>query len=127
MENKKQITENGLVGEGLASSRDNIKMQDSLTDHARKQIEAIHDKSLKLNKLRGKVHNEQLLELVQEHAQEITELYQENNPHYLVETGDLLILCLELLKEADILADEIMEKCYNRYHEKLDFLISRKL
>ncbi|MFH2138690.1 MAG: hypothetical protein ABII88_09295 [Candidatus Omnitrophota bacterium] len=99
------------------------KLETSLTDYAKEQINIIHAKSVKLNELRGKVHNEVLLELVREHAKEITELYKEKNPHYLTETGDLLILCLELLREAGMSADEIMEKCYQRYHKKLEKLI----
>jgi len=98
----------------------------SLTVTARTEIRAIHKLSQRLNAARGKAHTDVLLELVREHAAEITELFSKNNSHYVVETGDLLILCLEILIEAGEDADEILATCYGRYHKKLNRLLAEQ-
>ena len=64
-----------------------------------------------------------MLELIYKHAQEINQLYQQKNKHYIIETGDLLVLCLELIKESKGNTDFILDKCYARYDHKLKFLI----
>ncbi|MCP4650818.1 MAG: hypothetical protein GY853_12180 [PVC group bacterium] len=101
-------------------------MQKFLSDFAKEQIRTIHAKSQELNQSRGKDHNQVLFKLVHEHAEEIQQLHAESNPHYIIETGDLLILCLELIKEAGANSDEVMAECYKRYHKKLDFLLKKE-
>ncbi len=98
-------------------------MQKTFTGFSRKNIKAIHDLSLKYNKLKNKIHAQVLLNLMSEHAGEINQLYKAEDKHYIVETGDLLILCLELLKEAQADPDVILDKCYKRYYKKLSGLI----
>ncbi len=100
-----------------------MKMNKTFSASCRRHINAIHRLSLRLNKLRGKAHPEVLLGLIAEHAREIKYLYNEKENHYIIETGDLLVLCLELFKEAKVNSDEVMEKCYRRYYRKLSSLL----
>jgi len=64
-----------------------------------------------------------LLELAEKHAGEIKELYGRRDRHFIVETGDLLVLCLELLAEHGKNPDDILDICYRRYRDKLTDLI----
>ena len=98
-------------------------MQKTFTGFSRKNIKAIHALSVKYNELKKRKHGQVLLELMDAHAKEIALLYKNKNKHYIVETGDLLILCLELLEEARVCPDIILDKCYKRYYEKLSGLI----
>lgn len=98
-------------------------MQKTFTDISQKNIKNIHALSAEFNNLRQEVHTQVLLDLMAEHIEEIRELHGSKNDHYLVETGDLLILCLELLAEAKADPDFIMDKCYKRYNKKLYGLI----
>ncbi|MEW5895197.1 MAG: hypothetical protein AB1650_05525 [Candidatus Omnitrophota bacterium] len=95
----------------------------SLVINASNRLKEIHGLSLKFNKLVGKPHQERLLELMRKHVDEIEDLVQKNDPHYLIETGDLLILCFELLLEGGADMDEVMLKCFGRYERKLTGLI----
>jgi len=101
-------------------------MPKSFTAFSKKHIKKIHRLSARYNKMRKKEHPEVLLELIKEHAQEIAQLYKNKDKHYVTETGDLLILCCELIKEARADADLIMEKCYRRYYRKLASLIEKE-
>ena len=71
------------------------------------------------NKLLNKNHSLVLLELMAEHVDEIRQRHSKGDKHYLIETGDLLILCLELIKESKSCPDVILSRCYGRYHKKL--------
>ncbi len=97
-------------------------MRRSLTEYAKQQIKEIHSLSATYNG-EGKGHADVLLELVREHAEEITELYDNKDDHSSVETGDLLILCHELLVEQGKDPDQVMELCYGRYRRKLEGLL----
>jgi putative component of toxin-antitoxin plasmid stabilization module len=99
------------------------KTNKSLTNFARKELDAIHGYSTRYNKLLNKNHSLVLLELMAEHVDEIRQRHGKGDKHYLIETGDLLILCLELIKEAKCCPDVILSKCYGRYHKKLPMLI----
>ena len=92
---------------------------------ALERIRGIHDLSREFNALTGKPHQERLLELMRAHIPEIEELAREGDPHYLIETGDLLILCFELLLEGKADIDEVTRKCFERYENKLTGLIQR--
>ncbi len=95
----------------------------SLTNFARKELKAIHGYSTRYNKLLKKNHSLALLELMVEHVDEIRQRHSRGDKHYLIETGDLLILCLELIKESKSCPDVILSRCYGRYHKKLPGLI----
>lgn len=87
------------------------------------RIRNIHRLSQTFNEKVGREHKSRLLELMREHIDEIDELWAAENPHFLVETGDLIILCFEVLLEKGVSIDEIVEKCFGRYEQKLTNLI----
>ena len=95
----------------------------SLTNFANQEISLIHRYSKKYNKLIKKNHSTALLDLMNEHIKEIRRRYRKGDKHYLIETGDLLILCFELVKESKRSPDSVLFKCYRRYHKKLPSLI----
>ena len=94
-----------------------------LYDGALDRIKKIHQLSQKFNSMLGKPHQERLLELMRKHIDEIEKLADKKDPHYLIETGDLFILCFELLLEAGVDIDEVVLKCFERYEKKLGELI----
>lgn len=98
-------------------------MRVSLTKSAVDEIKVIQDLSQKLARIKDKSHSDILLELMRKHIDEILLLYKNKDKHYLVETGDLLILCLELLLENRRSPDSIMSVCYRRYRRKLKRLL----
>ena len=65
-----------------------------------------------------------ILTMMHEHIDEIEELYSNNNEHWIVETGDLIILALEslLLENKDV--NEMLSKCLPRFEVKLRSLLS---
>ena len=98
--------------------------KDIIDAQARKRIENIHQLSKLFNEMVGKPHQQRLLELMRKHVDEIEELVTLKDSHYLIETGDLLILCFELLLEGGAGIDEVAEKCFGRYERKLAGLIN---
>ncbi len=70
----------------------------------------------------GKHHTEKLLQMISSHSEEIAELYTAKNPHFAVETADLLILCLELLIEEGKDIDETISLALPRFYNKLQIL-----
>lgn len=99
-------------------------MNKSLTKHANMQLKNIHRLSRRYNKLLHRNHVETLLTLMKEHITEIQQRYKRSDEHYIVETGDLVILCLELLTETKVSLDKVLSECYKRYHKKLPHLIN---
>jgi hypothetical protein len=93
---------------------------------ALERIKGIHRLSQRFNEMVGKPHQERLLELMRKHVDEIGELAAHNDPHYVVETGDLLILCFELLLEGGADIDEVTLRCFERYERKLSELIEQE-
>ena len=89
------------------------------------RVKRIHRLSQRFNEMVGKPHQERLLELMRKHVDEIEELAGKEDVHYLVETGDLLILCFELLLEGKADIDEMTLKCFERYERKLTELIEK--
>jgi len=67
----------------------------------------------------GDAHSQKLLEMISSHSKEIQELYFAHNPHFALETADLLILCLELLIEEGYDIDETITKALPRFYNKL--------
>ena len=64
----------------------------------------------KITKLSAEVNGEdaeKILEMMQDHAIEITELYKQDDEHYMVETADLIVLCFELLFMKNIDVNEL--------------------
>lgn len=96
-----------------------------LTSQARQRLGQIHALSSRLNALEGRAHRQRLMELVRHHVQEIDELAQGQDPHHIVETGDLLILCFELLLESGADIDAVAHRCFERYDKKLTGLIQQ--
>ena len=99
-------------------------MERSLTEEAKTRIREIHSMSCEYNAPGNTEHTSKLLDLMEKHIQEIKELYLQKNEHFLIETGDLLVLCFEVFEEYKKCPDEILEKCYNRYVRKLKKLLS---
>jgi len=98
-------------------------LKKSITQFSQKELQVIFRYSKRLNQFSGKKHAQELLGMMAGHVQEIRELYQARDAHYLTETGDLLILCFELLKEAKASPDSVLNNCYQRYRKKLPRLI----
>ena len=90
---------------------------------AQKRLEEIHRLSQAYNGRDAKDHAQQLLRLMKEHIEEIEDLALADDPHHLVETGDLLILCCEWLIEHRSSVDEMMQRCFKRYEKKLQGLL----
>ena len=101
----------------------NKKARGSLTESAKKELKTIHGYSREHNKLLGRDHSLALLDLMDEHLDEIRELHARRDKHYLIETGDLIIMGLGLIKQAKCSPDAVLSKCYGRFHKKLPRLI----
>ncbi|MDP8266830.1 MAG: hypothetical protein P9M07_07815 [Candidatus Aceula meridiana] len=86
---------------------------------AYKRLKAIHKLSQNYNGPIKHQHEQRLLSLMRKHIDEIEELYKNSDPHYLVETGDLGILCFEMLLESKRSLDDAMMTCFERYEKKL--------
>ena len=95
----------------------------SLTAFAKKELNTIHGYSWQHNKLLNRDHSRALLDMMKEHVTEIKWRYGLDDKHYLVETGDLIIICLNLIKQSKQSPDRILNKCYGRFHKKLPSLI----
>jgi len=102
-------------------------MKNSLTNYSKKELQMIHGYSRRLNRLLNKDHAHALLAMMEEHVDEIKELRNKKDKHYLIETGDLIVLCLELIKEAKQSPDAVLFKCYPRFHKKLLQLIEKAI
>ena len=96
-----------------------------LTNKPLLRIEAIHKLSQAYNKRLGNNHTLRLLKLAKEHAEEIQQLYKSKNKHYLVETGDLIILCFEVLLENKASIDKTLLKCFKRYEKRFASLVTK--
>lgn len=87
------------------------------------RIRNIHQLSIRYNQLTRYPHRKRLLDLVSKHAEEIRDLCEKGDLHYVVESGDLAILCFELMLEEGRSPDEVIAQCFRRYEDKLNFLI----
>lgn len=86
-------------------------------------IKQIHQMSVRYNQKVNCLHMNRLLELMHKHVEEISELYQQGNKHFIIETGDLLVLCFEVLLEEGASIDGVLEQCFSRYQNKLAGLL----
>ena len=59
-----------------------------------------------------------IISMMNKHAAEIKELYDKKDKHFAVETGDLIILCLQLLMREGYNVDKVMDRCYERFERK---------
>ena len=92
-------------------------------DRALSRIKHIHKLSQRYNARLNQDHASKLLDLIQEHSKEIQELHNQKDSHCMTETGDLIMLCLELLIEKSASIDEVMNHCFKRYEIKLSNLL----
>ncbi|MBF0531495.1 MAG: hypothetical protein HQL23_00180 [Candidatus Omnitrophica bacterium] len=83
------------------------------------RLRQIHALSQRRNTAAGKPHQEKLLEMIWHHAEEIRELQSKGDAHFLAETGDLFVLCMELLIENGASPDEMLELAFSRFEKKL--------
>jgi phosphoribosyl-ATP pyrophosphohydrolase len=90
----------------------------TFTGYSISEILDIHALSVKRN-ASGCAHADKLMEMIKEHALEIEELLKAKDPHCCIETGDLAVLCLELLVEKGADPDKVMRNCYKRFRKKL--------
>src|SRR3989338_2240383 len=88
-----------------------------------KRLKGIHELSRRYNGRKRDAHNAKLLELIDKHAQEIRELCEKGDRHFLTETGDLAVLCFELLLENGEDPGAVLERCFKRYEDKLTRLL----
>ncbi|HBR15285.1 MAG TPA: hypothetical protein DD723_07065 [Candidatus Omnitrophica bacterium] len=100
--------------------------QSVLNTEALGRIEGIHQLSTRYNQQVEKPHQQQLLELIRKHIDEIEELFKKNDPHAIIETGDLLILGFEILLENRASIDAVLLRCFQRYETKLSILLKNE-
>ena len=82
-----------------------------------------------ITKLSSEVNGEdaeKILDMIQDHAGEITELYKQGNDHYKVETADLIVLCFELIKTKNGDVEHVFNKFLPRFYKKLNKLKTQK-
>jgi phosphoribosyl-ATP pyrophosphohydrolase len=75
-----------------------------------------------ITKLSSKINrndNYKILEMMKEHIEEIQELYDSKNEHWVIETADLIVLCYELLLLENMEIDEVFNRCLPRFDVKL--------
>ncbi len=94
--------------------------------NALKRIKAIHCLSRKYNGKQKKAHEKKLLALMHKHVAEIKELWENKDKHFIIETGDLLILCFEMILENKASIDKVILQCFERYEKKLSQLIAAR-
>lgn len=94
-----------------------------VSEYALRRLHAIHALSREYNGREGQDHKTRLLEMMRHHIDEIEALCAAGDKHALVETGDLIVLCFELIIEHGLEMDAIMERCFDRYDKKLSSLL----
>jgi hypothetical protein len=96
----------------------------AITKKALERVRDIHRMSRRYNGRRAGSHTGALMALVREHVDEIEELLRRGDPHAAIETGDLAILCFELILERRRRLPETIETCLGRYEQKLEKLLA---
>ena len=84
-----------------------------------------HEKIKYILELSNKLGNkpDKIIEMMQHHTSEIKELHDNKDKHFAVETGDLIILAVQLLMMEGYSTKEIMNICYDRFDKKLNELL----
>ena len=79
-------------------------------------------------KLSNKLGNDssKIIDMMRHHTEEIKKLHQKQDKHFAVETGDLIILCAQLLMMENYSIGSTIETCYTRFDKKLNELIAQK-
>ncbi|MFO7677224.1 MAG: hypothetical protein R6V50_02405 [Thermoplasmatota archaeon] len=60
-----------------------------------------------------------ILDMICKHSQEISQLYEDHNDHWMMETADLIVLCCELLLYHGVDINEVLTQCLPRFYKKL--------
>lgn len=102
------------------------KTSTAFVPSALERLRGIHQLSRDYNGADPRGHRARLWELVRKHITEIEALMAREDPHYVTETGDLAVLCFEILLEDGADADEVLLRCLSRYERKLQALIARR-
>ena len=89
------------------------------------KLKAINELSLKLHGSKEK-HMEYVLKSMQHHAEEINDLFKSGNPHWSVETGDLMIHCMCMLALNCYDLNVMFETCRKRFLKKIDEELKKK-
>lgn len=89
-----------------------------ISKSALKKIEELNKLSLKANKTKNKL-DDYTLKSMKEHADEIKQLFFKNDPHWAVETGDLMIHCMKILRLHGYNLNKISLKSCKRFENKL--------
>ena len=97
-----------------------------INSEIKKRLKGVHNLSRLNNGTDKRGHEQKLLELMRHHIDEIEELYRKDDKHFLVETGDLIVLCMELLLENGVSVDNTFLQCIERYENKLNQLINER-
>ena len=93
-----------------------------LKKEAVERIRRIHRLSRAYNKRKELGHGQKLLEMMKHHVVEIEELLKKQDRHALVETGDLVVLCCEMLMENKASVDGMLLRSLDRFEKKLNRL-----
>jgi|TARA_B100002003_G_C14047369_1_gene504499 hypothetical protein len=88
-----------------------------------------HEKIKHILELSNKLGNnpDKIIEMMQHHTSEIKELHNNKDKHFAIETGDLIILAIQLLMMEGYSTKEIMNTCYNRFDKKLNGLLEKNV
>lgn len=81
----------------------------------RDKLKEITDLSNKINKNDKK----KILEMMKEHIVEIEERYHNQDDHWTIEVGDLIVLCYELLLIENNDIEDVFNRCLPRFDVKL--------
>lgn len=117
--NKEEISDLEFAFDHKDILQDFLKFKETKnTEINNKKINSIIDLTKRLGNDTNKI-----LQMMQQHTQEIKQLYEKKDKHFAVETGDLIILCLELLMLEGYSIEDILEKGYKRFDKKLKELL----
>ena len=88
-----------------------------------------HEKIKSILELSNKLGNnsDKIIEMMQHHTSEIKELHSNKHKHFAIETGDLIILAIQLLIMEGYSTEEIMNTCYGRFDKKLNQLLEKNV
>ena len=89
-----------------------------ITAELKERVKEIKEMSLKLQGS-NEEDSKYILNAIVEHADEIRELFGKNDSHYVNETADMIILCIELLMTNNINPDDPIKLRLNRFVEKI--------